>query len=243
MLRRLLTASALLALGSLAQAHAADLVTKAAAAPAVVGYPYNASGFYFGVGTSGTGSQASVANAGVVALGASLDGIVGWQWQGGLNFIAIENIASYQNLGTTGTCIAQAGITGCSVGSNFSDTLRVKFGFPTTMLSTFLPNLSAAFPGLPAVPGGSNGTLHPYGYVGLRSDDVSGTFMLSTARAWTFRAEVGLGVMSQLTNGMALDTSAGFTFAGQGLAIGVPPGTEIGAQLGKEFTARVSLLY
>ena len=231
---------ALLALATASQA--ADLKTPVlpTKAPALVGYPYSSDGFYFGLGAGGSAAQAGVAGTGIDAMGASLDGIVGWQWKGGLDFIAIENIASYTNIGNSGSCLVAGGVTSCDVNNRFSDLVRAKFGFPITAITNALPNFSSLFPGLPALPAGTNGTQHPYVYAGAHIADVSADVGLMTGRAWTVQPEVGLGLMSQWQSGLVADVSAGCTFAQVGIAVG--PGVA-GGELTRKCTARVGFLY
>ena len=97
----LMAAVALAALS--APAFAADLALKAPPPP-IAGYPYAASGFYYGVGASASADSATVANTGVFSAGAGIDAIVGYQWKGGLDFIAAEAIVTYTNLGAATAC-------------------------------------------------------------------------------------------------------------------------------------------
>lgn len=221
-------------------AFAADMAVKAVPAP--IGYPYAQSGFYFGVGASASAQSASVANTGVVSAGAGLDGVVGYQWKGGLDFIALEVIGTYDNVGNSQACAAVGGaITGCSLGSTFEIDPRVKFGFPIQTVLSVLPNLSSYFPALPALPAGITASNeHPYVFVGAPLRDVSANYGLMTGREWTAQVEVGLGLLSQWQSGLVADISAGCALNSVGIQLGPIPSS---AKLGTSCQTRLAILY
>jgi hypothetical protein len=240
-MRKLLLATTFLALAG--SAHAADMATKAAP---VTGYPYAQSGFYFGVGTSATAANADIANSSLTALGAGLDLVVGYQFRGGLDFIAPELDVTYTNLGNSGACSIGATVTNCSTNNAWEIEPLVKFGFPVTTLTNLLPNLSTYFPALPTLPTGTTGTEHPYLYGGLPIRDVSANYGLSTGQEWTVQPEIGAGILSQWTNGLAIDVRAGCTVgdAGFQLGSGVAKGAGTGTVgLGTACTSRIEALY
>jgi hypothetical protein len=194
-------------------ALAADMPTKAP--PPVYGYPYSASGFYFGIGASSSAGSSTVANTGVFAAGAGVDLAVGYQWKGGLDFIAAEFDATYTNLGSAATCNPATAVNNtatlpCSTNSQWELEPLVKFGFPVTALTSLLPNLSSVFPGLPALPSGaSTANQHPYIYAGLPVRDTSASYGLATGSVWTAQPEIGAGLMSQWMQGLVLDVRGG----------------------------------
>ena len=238
-MRRLLIASAALAAMTLS-AFAADMPVKAP--PLTIGYPFAASGFYWGVGASATAASASVSNTGVFSAGAGLDGIVGYQWRGGLDFIAIEAIFTYTNLGNATACTNVAGSSSCSVGYQFEADPRVKLGFPIQTIQALLPNLAAAFPGLPTLPANFiPANQHPYLFFGVPIKDVSANFGLQSGKEWLVQGEVGLGILNQWTNGVAVDISAGCALGNQGFTLG--PVNATSAKMGTNCTSRLSVLY
>jgi hypothetical protein len=237
-MRRLLIAAAIAVLSF--PAFAADIPVKA---PPVVsiGYPYAQSGIYFGVGASASAASATVANTGVFSAGAGLDGVVGYQWKGGLDFVAVEVIATYQNLGNAQACAIAGGVTSCSLSSEFEIDPRVKFGFPINTVLALLPNLAQYFPGLPQLPAGVNATNeHPYVFVGVPLHDVSANFGLMTGKEWTVQPEIGLGILSQWQSGLAVDVSAGCALSNVGVQVG-PIANH--ASLGPNCQTRLSVLY
>lgn len=243
-MRRVLLASvAILALSSLA--HAADL-SSVLKAPAQPGYPYAASGFYFGVGTSATAASASVADTGLLAAGAGLDGVVGYQWQGGLDFMAVELDATYTNIGNSGACTTPTGgTTSCAANDSWEIEPLFKFGFPVTTLISILPNLSSLFPGLPSLPSGVTATnVHPYIYAGAPFRDVSANYMLSAGQEWQVQPEIGAGMLNQWQSGLVIDLRAGCSFGNTGFNLGTAP--LVGSSsvtVGTACTSRVEVLY
>lgn len=239
MRKTFLTATAMLAALS-APAFAADMPVKAPVT--VAGYPYAASGFYFGVGASAEGQNASVANTGVVSTSAGLDGIIGYQWKGGLDFVALEAIFTYNNLGNTSACASVGGaIVGCSLNSQFEFDPRVKFGFPVSTLTALLPNLSQYFPALPALPTNFVPTsTHPYVYADMPVRDVSADYGLNTGKEWLVQGGGGAGILNQMGNGVVVDISAGCDIGQIGFLVG--PTTQK-ASLGTDCKTRIGVLY
>lgn len=239
MKRSILAIGFALALAS--TASAADMATKAAP---VTGYPYAASGFYFGVGASATAASATVANTGLVAAGAGLDGVIGYQWKGGLDFMALEADFTYTNIGNAGTCQLGTTVTSCSAGDQWEIEPLFKFGFPVSTITAVLPNISQYFPALPSLPAGltPNGTAHPYLYAGAPIKDVSANYGLAQGSDWTVQPEIGAGVLQQWTNGLAVDLRAGCTLGNTGFGFG--SGVHTGnVSLGTSCTSRIEALY
>ena len=223
-------------------AFAADLPYKAPPAP-VAGYPFAASGIYWGVGASASAASATVANTGVFSAGAGVDGIVGYQWHGGLAFLAAEVIFTYTNLGNSSACAMAAGVTSCSMGYQYEIDPRVTFGFPISPIQALLPNLSAAFPALPTLPAtfvAVNQT--PYVFVGAPIRDVSASYGLSNGKEWLVQGEAGLGILNQWTNGTAVDISAGCAVGNIGFTLG-PAAQSASTKLGTNCTSRIAVLY
>lgn len=244
-MRRLLL-SGIALLGLVAAAQAADLPITTKAVPAAAGFPYASSGFYWGIGASSAAANASVSNSGVFAVGAGLDAVVGYQWKGGLDFIAAEVVGTWTNLGSSAACTTAAGAVSCAASNAFEIEPRVKFGFPINSITTALPNLSSYFPGLPTFGNSttaSNSTQHPYLFVGAPIRDVSANFGLMSGQAWTIQPEIGVGNESQWTNGLVLDISAGCTVGNSGFDFGVAGVTTAHADLSTSCQTRVHFLY
>jgi hypothetical protein len=244
MRRLLLAGTAFLALPVLAQA--ADLPTKAPVAAATSGYPYAASGFYFGVGASSTAANADVANSGIVALGAGFDFVAGYQFKGGLDFIAPEVDITYTNLGNSGGCSTPTGgITSCSTNDAWEIDPGIKFGFPITTITNLLPNLNSIFPALPSFPTGVVATnVHPYIWVGAPFRDVSANYMLAAGHDWQVQPEIAAGFLTQWQQGLVIDTRAGCTIGQTGFNLSVAGLTSsTPVKSGLACTSRIEALY
>lgn len=238
-MKRFAIAAAALALSAVS-AFAADMVTKAAPVPAL-GYP-TANGFYFGVGASSSAGSSTVANTGVFAAGAGVDLVGGYQWKGGLDFVALEVDATYTNLGASALCSPNAGIS-CSVDNQWEFEPLVKFGFPIQTVLAALPNLSSVFPALPQLPASFvPTTMHPYIYAGVPIRNVESSVGLSTGQDWIVQGEIGAGVLNQIQNGLVADTRAGCSFGGGGLTITGGSGVHT-SEMNTTCTARLDLLY
>lgn len=240
-MKLLLSTVAFLAFGVVASAQAADLPVKAA--PIAPGYPYAASGFYWGVGVSSTAANASVANSNLTALGAGIDLAVGYQFKGGLDFIAPEVDVTYTNIGNSGACsVSSTATTSCSTNNAWEIEPLVKFGFPITTITNLLPNLSSLFPALPSLPSGvTAGNVHPYLYAGAPIRDVSANFGLATGSAWQVQPELGAGILTQWQQGLVVDTRAGCTIGNTGFDIGVAGVTT--ENTGLACQSRIEVLY
>lgn len=230
---------------SITSALAADLpVLKKAAAPATVfdGYPYNGSGFYWGLNTFGEAADiGSATPAGngpkVFAVGAAAGVVAGYVWGRGTTFYAVEGMANYSTIGTNGTCDPAVP---CVLNARWSFEQRVKFGGPIANMLSFLPDLSTVFPALPAIPAGSSNPLtHPYVMAGLHEDDVSAEFGLAAAHKWRIQPSVGVGVLSQMSQGIVMDVWAEYIMPVGSFT--VAPGMTVDS--GKKARVGLSILY
>ena len=229
------------ALALAAPAFAADMATKAA--PIAPGYPYAASGFYFGVGASSSAGTSTVANTGVFAAGAGVDVDVGYQFKGGLDYIATEFDATYTNLGAAALCNTGTGATSCSATNQWELEPLVKFGFPIQTVLSALPNLSTIFPALPSLPASFSATnVHPYVYAGMPIRNMQVGLGGSSGQEWIIQGEIGLGALAQLSNGLVADTRAGCSLGTEGIALNGSSGAH-SAEVNTICTAKVDFLY
>jgi hypothetical protein len=171
---------------------AADVIPKAAvAAPA--GYPYTSCGVYFGIDT--------VAVTGSAAQG-EIGGLVGYSCPIGTQaFWFVEGDFNFANLNTT-----QNGI---SLSGPVSLEQRIAIGSPLSSLLSLFPSLGLQVPTLPVLPAGITVvTSHPYMFGALHEQDIGVFNGLSSYRQWEFSPGVGIGVLNQLSNSVALDVFA-----------------------------------
>lgn len=208
------------------------------------GYPYAADGFYFGLGASSTAASATVSNTGIFAAGAGLDFVVGYQFRGGLSFIAPEVDITYTNIGNSAACPIVGGVTSCAAGDQWEIEPLVKFGFPVTDLTNLLPSLSSVFPALPTLPAGAVATnQHPYLYAGAPIRDISASFGLSNGKQWMVAPEFGAGFLSQWKDGLVIDVRAGCAIGSQGFSFGTAPLVQPNVKEGTSCTSRLHVLY
>lgn len=233
----LLAAFALFALAA-PSARAADMVPVYKAPSTYAGFPYNGSGFYYGLNTFAEIKDSTVdvagARSGLFQAGAAVGGTVGYQRGNGTSFVAIEAMVNIANTG------ANAATTATDIKSRYSFEQRVKFGGPLANVLNFLPASSGAtFPALPAL-GAPNGAAHPYLMVGLHESRES-VDVLGVARdKWQFKGAVGAGMMQQFANGIAGDAWIEYQpKQGGGFAVGGP----ISANQGQTYRIGAALLY
>lgn len=235
-MKKLITALCLLPTLS----YAADMPVKARVAQPFIGYPYDGSGFYYGIGTFGEAQQVQVSTPTIVgtrtyAAGAGVSLIGGWQWTlGPTKWVALEGTFNYANTG------ANCNVGTCSVNARYSASQKIKFGGPIAAMLAYIPDLSTAFPVLPPVPAGATNPLtHPYAMAVLHEsqDEIA---MLTTGRkAIKVRGGVGLGLLTQVKDGMVIDTWAEYTFRTGSLS--VTPGTT--SEAGGQARVGMSVLY
>lgn len=227
-----------------ASAIAADLPLKAARVAPAVGYPYDGSGFYYGLGTFGEAEKLNV-NTGIAgtntyAAGAALSVVLGYQWTISPNkWVSLEGSLNYANTGSDQICaVGQI----CNINSRLSGSQKLKLGGPVGSMLSFLPDLSTVFPALPVTlaPGQTNPLSHPYVMLVLHEGqdqiDLSGVGSKRVHVSGGF----GAGILTQLNQGMVLDTWAEYTIKNGNTTVignGMAAGTGNAARMG------VSVLY
>lgn len=206
--------------------HAADMVPVYKAPSTYAGFPYNGSGFYYGLNTFAEIKDSTVdvagARSGLFQAGAAVGGTVGYQRGNGTSFVAIEAMVNIANTG------ANAAATATDIKSRYSFEQRVKFGGPLANVLNFLPASSGAtFPALPAL-GAPNGAAHPYLMVGLHESRESVDVLGIARDKWQFKGAVGVGVMQQFANGIAADAWVEYSPKQGGFTVGGPIATNPG---------------
>lgn len=215
---------ALLALAALypLTTQAADLPLLKAA-PGAIGYP-SAAGWYGGIGGEATVANSSVAGTSLYSAGASFLAVGGYQFRVAGTWAAVEVSAGYQNLGGSQVCSTLPGT--CSIGSNWSFSEGIIFGFPWTQVFSYLPALSSIFgtnPVLPLPTGVTPTSSLPY--VGGFLDEAQSNATLaaltgnSTGSAWQLTPAIAIGTLNALPNGVVLDTRLKYEFANSSFAV------------------------
>lgn len=238
-------AAALAAIASaalLGPAGAADLPVLNKAAPKALAFPYQGSGFYFGIDTKGGVQNAS--NSGTIlgsafsgsltASGASVGGDLGWMHGMGNAWVALEASLYYSNITGGGTAVTPiaGGVSAAvpvSYASRWSSDQVIKVGGLTNILS-WLPNIGINFPALPtppAIPGIPTipNNAHPYVMAGIEEFGISGNFFTAGGTEVGVAPLVGAGILNQIadTNGQptgaVLDVFGQVVFGNRGLDV------------------------
>jgi hypothetical protein len=215
--------------------HAADLSAKAPP----LAYPFDSSGFYFGVNTEAAVAQSTVNGSGglflnnlatgnLYAAGGGVGGSVGWikSNPNGIWF-ALQATATYQNISAD---VVTPGGSAASVASRWAASQVVKVGgFSLASFTGPLQSLGVNFPTfqLPAAPNGISvaATSKPYVMAGIAEQGVSGSFGVLGGSTWSVAPLIGAGTLTPIIDstgkptGAALDIYAQVIFANRGVQV------------------------
>lgn len=235
---------------TLLAALAALLVTPALAADLPIKAPtlatpqfsngYNGSGWYFGVwADGGAGSADGAVPTGVNANGltvtsGSIGGLVGYNWAPAGSPVTYfgEVKLGYQNL------------NGSTVGLSFTGPLTgdviLAVGAPLAQIMAFFPNFN--LPALPTfvLPTGVT-AINSHGYIGFDGHfyDAGVAYGLTRDKEWVFQPGVKIGMLTQLSNNLVVDTGVGIFGAGNSICAGpvtcVQPGSTVIASVELKF--------
>lgn len=231
-MRSLLGIGMALALGS--AAFGADLPTKA---NPYTGYPVTRCGFYYGIGMGGNAGSVNGAVVGTQIVQGDLSGLVGytcpfgqqafWFGEAQVGFSALNG--STNGLALSGPLVAIE---------------RVGVGSPiNAMLGGILPaNGIPAIPSLPDLPAGvTAGTPAAYAFAGLVEQDIGAQIgLVPGSHQWVVAPLIGLGMLTQASNRVAIDTWAGWQMNSNSFC---PGGGTSCAKLGNMARVGVSLKY
>jgi hypothetical protein len=226
-------------------AMAADMPVKAPLASLANGYPYQGSGFYFGVYTEGGGGavNGSVPGVGATSLSstsADVGGSIGYAWgsKGSPVFAAVEAMFGWTNFNGT-----QQGL---SLSGPASFEQRFKLGTPLAGILNLLPNLPnfgpiAPFPIVPT--GVTTSPAQAYFMAAFHEQDISPNFPgLASGKEWRIAPAIGIGLMEQWSNNIAVDAWVETIFPDKSVCIG-PVGSSACAGLGQQVKAGLTFLY
>lgn len=201
-------------------------------------YPFSGTGGYWGIGTTATSTDASIASqtTALQSLGGSIGIVAGYRWADSpTTAFAIEADVYYNNLNTGSTC--NSGGT-CSVTADFTAIERAKAIIPLSTLASLFPNLPATPP--ITIPGFSAGQ-NTYAWVGFKEDAINAAVSgAPTFSTWQVSPGFGVGIENQASNGLVLDVWGGYFTPVQGLTFG--PGAAA-VSLGRQYLVGASLLF
>lgn len=220
------------------------------------GFPYAASGWYVGIGTVATTTNAEVnspviGEGSVTTAGAGIGPVFGYHSGSASSFRAVEGALYWQNLGGSNLVNGPVGKVpagSSDIRSEFSAAGRVKIGGVGIMqtLGSILPtNLFGG--GAPLVQPVQGQPNLPYFSVGFDASAVKASILGSEAKGWQVVPTFGMGYMSQIMDpatgrptGYVTDVSIEYTPAGRGFVVGGDD--TVNANLGRKFMARASIL-
>lgn len=216
----------------LSQAYAADLPSKAS--PLAGPYPYAKCGMYYGIGTGGSAGAVDGAVVGTQIVQGELDALVGYTCPlGEAGFWFVEGSVGFNNI--------NGSVNGLALSGPLVLMQRAGAGSPINQLFNPFGN-SLAMPSLPMLPPGvTAGTATPYLFAGLVEQDISAQVGLGHNKQWLIAPMIGLGLLTRISNGTAIDTWAGWQMNSQSFC---PGGAGGGcAKLGNAGRVGVSFKY
>lgn len=227
-----LRAWAIIALALFATAAgAADLATKA---PLFGAYPTTKCGLYYGVGTGGS---AVAVNGGVVGdriVQGELDALIGYTCPFGQTaFWFIE--------GSVGVNNVNGAANGLALSGPMIFIQRAGAGSPVNNWFNPFGN-QLALPSLPALPNGvTAGPANGYFFAGLVEQDISAQVGLDQHnKQWLIAPLLGVGLLSRFSDGVVVDTWAGWQLNSQSFC---PGGGTLCAKMGNGGRVGVSFKY
>jgi hypothetical protein len=208
-LRALVIAASLLA----APAFAADLKVPAKA-PLFGAYPTTRCGMYYGVGTGGSATAMNGSVVGAQVVQGELDALVGYACPlGAAGFWFVEGSVGFDNI--------NGSVNGLAMSGPLVLIQRAGAGSPiNTWFNPFGNQLS--LPALPALPSGvTAGPANGYFFAGAVEQDVSfQTGFDRHNKVWLAAPIVGVGLLSRFSDGVVVDTWAGYQLNSQSFCVG-----------------------
>lgn len=225
------TLAAALAAVSVSLAAAADLPAKA---PIFNGYPSTKCGIYYGLGTGGSAGAINGAVVGAQIVQGELDALVGYTCPFMTNaFWFVEGSVGYNNL--------NGSVNGLALSGPLVLMQRVGAGSPINSLFNLGGALGLSMPSLPALPNGvTAGPANGYFFAGVVEQDITAQLLNSSSKQWVIAPMVGVGLLTRLSDGVVVDTWAGWQMNSQAFYPGV---NGVGAKLGNTGRVGVSFKY
>lgn len=212
--------------------YAADLAVKASNAVSS-GYPTRC-GFYYGLGTGGSAGAVNDAAIGTRIVQGELDALVGYTCPISTNgFWFLEGSVGINNL--------NGSVNGLAMSGPLVLMQRVGAGSPINALFNPFGN-QLAMPSLPILPAGvTTSPSTPYVFAGLVEQDIGTQIGLDQhSHQWLIAPMIGAGLLTRLSNGVAVDTWAGWQMNTQSFC---PGGANNCGKLGNATRVGVSFKY
>lgn len=192
-------------------AGAADLATKASLFGA---YPTTKCGIYYGVGTGGSATAMNGSVVGAQIVQGELDALVGYTCPFATNaFWFVEGSVGFDNI--------NGSVNGLALSGPLVLIQRAGAGSPVNNWFNPFGN-QLALPSLPALPSGvTAGPANGYFFAGLVEQDISVQVGLEQHnKVWLVAPLVGVGLLSRFSDGVVVDTWAGWQLNSQSFCAG-----------------------
>lgn len=212
-MKGLLTFALSVALGSAAFAADLPIVTKGKAPLFGSGYPTRC-GIYYGLGTGGSAVAVDGAVVGDRIVQGELDALVGYTCPFARDgFWFLEGSVGFNNL--------NGSVNGLALSGPLVFIQRGGVGSPINAWFNPFSN-TLALPSLPATPQGvTAGPANGYFFAGLVEQDISTQVGLDQhSKVWLVAPLVGVGLLTRFSDGVVVDTWAGFQMNSQSFCPG-----------------------
>jgi hypothetical protein len=234
MVAKILIAAFLVSAFLVPGAKAADFSTKAISNSLSAGYPLAKCGVYYGFGTGGSAGAVDGAVVGTQIVQGELDALVGYTCPfAASGFWFVEGSVGFDNI--------NGSVNGLALSGPLVLMQRAGAGSPINgLFNPFGANLS--MPSLPALPNGvTAGPANGYFFAGLVEQDISAQVGLDAhSHQWVIAPMIGAGLLTRLSDGVVVDTWAGWQMNSQSFC---PGGGGSCAKLGNAGRVGVSFKY
>ena len=230
-MKKFLAIAAFVLVSGLAQA--ADLAVKAN--PLLGGYPNTRCGIYYGLGTGGSAGAVNGAVVGTQIVQGELDALVGYTCPFATNaFWFVEGSVGFNNI--------NGSVNGLALSGPLVIMQRAGAGSPINNLFNLGGALGLSMPSLPPLPNGTTvGPVNGYFFAGVVEQDISAQIAGGDhSKQWVVAPMIGVGALSRLSDGVVIDTWAGWQMNSQSFC---PGGGNACAKLGNTGRVGVSFKY
>lgn len=200
--------------------------------PSVFLYPYNGSGFYWGVNFTSDGAIDNSGHGSFASSGGAYGGTLGYQVGNGTYWAALELMGDWSN--------AKGGDAFSSSVTTWSFEQRVKVGSNLLGVLSTLPAAPWAQAPLPALPQtqGAAALMHPYVFGGAYEHKTDAQLLGMSGSAWKIAPTVGVGVLTQVLSGSVVDVWGEYVAPTTAVPTAFGPVSQ-----GQQYRVGVSLLF
>lgn len=217
--------------------HAADMPLKMKASPFGNSYPMTKCGLYYGLGTGGSAGAIEGNVVGAQIVQGELDALIGYTCPFMTNaFWFAEGSVGFNNV--------NGNVNGLALSGPLVLMQRAGAGSPINALFNPFGNF-LSLPSLPALPNGvTAGPANGYLFVGVVEQDITSQIPAAigggSSKQWLIAPLLGVGLLTRLSDGVVIDTWAGYQMNSQSFC---PGGGSSCGKLGNAGRVGVSFKY